>query len=187
MFSSNGNKTDISFGKINSSYWVIFGKSLCWLLLGAALGFAFFYFFKDLSVLLINKFKFLQGIFGIREYQEGIGFASVLLMIVIGNLLSTAAYFALGYLRALIPIAVLTGFFVVVLMAAGTVRHQSAVPMEVVFLLSGETLYRVFAVTTGEHFHKNRIKKRWVLISSLTAVLIMFAGTAIYEMLQIFG
>jgi len=180
-------KTGISFKKINSSYWVIFGKTAGWILLGAAFGFAFFYFFRDLSVLLIDRFKFLQGIFGIRQYQEGISFASVLLMIVVGNLVSTAAYFALGYLRAIIPVAAITGFFVVVLLAAGTVRHQSAVPAEVLILVSGEALYRVFAMTAGEHFQKNRIKKRWVLICSLAVVFCMFAGAAAYEMIQIFG
>jgi hypothetical protein len=180
-------KTDIQARSINNNYWIIFGKTLGWLLLGAAAGFAFFYFFKDLSVLLINKFKFLQNIFGIREYQEGMSFANVLLMIAIGNLVSTAAYFTLGYLRALIPIAILSGFFVIVLLMAGTVRHLTAIPMEVILLSSVETLYRMLALTTGEHLQRNRFRKRWVLIVPPVMILLLLVLAVVYEMMQIFG
>ncbi len=171
---------------LNNNYWIIFIKSLGWIVLGAALGFAFFYFFMYLSIVFIDRVKFLQSIFGISEYQQGISFASVLVVIIVGNLASTSAYFILGYLKSLIPIALLTGFFVIVLAAAGTIRHQAAIPMEVVLLLSGETTYRVAAMTTGEHFRKNGLKKRWVLISSLIAVFLMFIGAVIYEMMQLF-
>ena len=102
-----------------NNFWVIFVKCIGWLLLGAAAGFAFFYFFKDFSVYLIDRYKFIQGIFGIKQYQPGIGFFKVLLTILAGNLISTAAYFAIGWLKTLIPVSILTGFIVTALLFTG--------------------------------------------------------------------
>ncbi|MFZ3085772.1 MAG: hypothetical protein WA097_03895, partial [Candidatus Hydromicrobium sp.] len=95
-------------------YFSIFIKSLLTLLAGAAVGFVFFYFFKNASVFIIDKFKILQGIFGIREYQEGMSFNYVLAAIFLGNLLSTIGYFTLGFLKASLPVSFITGVFMVI-------------------------------------------------------------------------
>lgn len=169
-----------------NSYWVIFGKSILWLAIGVAAGFLFFYFFKNQSVYFIDKFKFLQSIFGIREYTEGMVYSTVLLTILAGNLISTGAYVALGYLRMLIPINIITGFFVVLLLMAGTIRHSQAVPLDVILLVSLETFYRMLAVTTGEHLQKNRFKRKSVFIISLLVIITLLGLAAYYEMQQIF-
>jgi hypothetical protein len=176
-----------TYNSLKDNYWVIFGKSILWLALGAAAGFLFFYFFKNQSVYFINKFKFFQSIFGIREYKEGMVYASVLLTILAGNLISTGAYFALGYLRMLIPVTIITGFFVVLLLMTGTVRHLQTVPLEVILLTSLETFYRAIAITAGEHLQKNKLRKKSVLVVSLIAVIVLLGIAAYYEMIQIFG
>jgi len=160
---------------------------MLWLALGAAAGFLFFYFFKNQSVFFINKFKFFQSIFGIREYREGMVYVNVLLTILAGNLISTGAYFALGYLRMLIPITIITGFFVVLLLMTGTVRHLQAIPPEVILLTSLETFYRILATTTGEHLQKNKLRKKSVLIVPLIVIMMLLGIAAYYEMIQIFG
>ena len=172
---------------LKDNYWVIFGKSILWLVLGVTAGFLFFYFFKNQSVYFINKFKFFQSIFGIREYKEGMVYASILLTILAGNLISTGAYFALGYLRMLIPITIITGFFVVLLLMTGTVRHLQTVPLEVTLLVSLETFYRMLAITVGEHLQKNKLRKKSVLVVSLIVVIVLLGIAVYYEMVQIFG
>jgi len=176
-----------NYHSLKDNYWVIFGTSILWLALGATAGFLVFYFFKNQSVYFINKFKFFQNIFGIREYKEGMVYATVFLTILAGNLISTGAYFALGYLRMLIPITIVTGFFVVLLLMTGTVRHLQSVPLEVILLTSLETFYRMIAITTGEHLQKNKLKKKSVLVVSLIAVIVLLGIAAYYEMIQIFG
>ena len=176
-----------NYYSLKDNYWVIFGKSILWLALGAGVGFLFFYFFKNQSVYFINKFKFFQSIFGIREYKEGMVYASVLLTILAGNLISTGAYFALGYLRMLIPITIITGFFVVLLLMTGTVRHLQTVPLEVILLTSLETFYRILVITAGEHLQKNKLRKKSVLIVSLIVVIVLLGIAAYYEMVQILG
>jgi len=169
------------------NYWVIFGKCVGWVALGTVVGILFFYVFKDLSVILIEKFKFLQSVFGISQYQQGMLFGRVLSTILIGNLVSTIAYFILGYLKALIPISIITGFFVVVFLMTGIIRNQQAIPLEVILLMSGETAYRIIAITTGEHLQKNKLKKRWVFITSVIVIVVLFIAMAFYEVYQIFG
>jgi hypothetical protein len=171
-----------------TNFWVIFIKCIGWLLLGAAAGFAFFHFFKDFSVSLIDRYKFIQGIFGIKQYEPGIGFFKVLLTILAGNLISTAAYFAIGWLKTLIPVAIITGFIVTVLLFTGTIRNQqNVIPPEVIILVCIEALYRCLALTSGEHLAKNRLRKKVVFIVSIAAVAVMLAGAALYEVYQIFG
>ncbi|MBE3036363.1 MAG: hypothetical protein IMZ70_04685 [Candidatus Atribacteria bacterium] len=172
---------------LKDNYWIIFGKSILCLALGATAGFLFFYFFKNQGVYFINKFLFFQSIFGIREYKEGMVYASVLLTILAGNLISTGAYFALGYLRMLIPMTIITGFFVVLLLMTGAVRHLQIVPLEVILLVSLETFYRMLAITAGEHLQKNKLRKKSVLVVSLIVVIMLLGITAYYEMVQIFG
>jgi hypothetical protein len=173
----------------NDNYWIIFLKCLGWILLGAAAGYVFFYFFRDFSVSVVDRFRFLQGLFGIRHYEEGMQYARVILMIFAGNIISTAAYFALGYLRMLIPISILTGFLVTVLLFTGTVNNQqAAIPLEVILLMGTESFYRCIALSAGEHLQKNRqIIRKWVPITSIIFIVLLLAGAAFYEVFQIFG
>jgi hypothetical protein len=173
---------------VMTNFWVIFVKCVGWLLLGAAVGYTFFYFFKDFSVSLIDRYKFIQGIFGIKQYEQGVGFFKVLLTILAGNLISTVAYFAIGWLKTLIPVAILTGFIVTVLLFTGTIRNQQhLIPLEVIILVCSEALYRCLALTAGEHLAKNRLRKKAVFIVSVAVVAVMLAGAALYEVYQIFG
>ena len=77
-------------------YLIIFLKCMLFLGLGLAAGLIFYYFFRHESVIFIEKFKFLQSVFGIREYSGGMTFTYVFLTIFLGNMVSTAGYFALG-------------------------------------------------------------------------------------------
>lgn len=173
----------------NDNYWIIFLKCLGWILLGAGAGYAFFYFFRDFSVSVVDRFRFLQGLFGIRHYEEGMQYARVILMIFAGNLISTTAYFALGYLRMLIPISILTGFLVTLLLFTGTVANQQAViPAEVILLMAAESFYRCIALSAGEHLQKNRqVIRKWVTVTSIIFIVLLLAGAAFYEVFQIFG
>lgn len=171
-----------------NDFWVIFLKCIGWLALGAAAGFAFFYFFKDFSVTIIDRYKFLQEIFGIKQYQPGAYFYKVLLTILVGNIISTAAYFAIGWLRAAIPVSILTGFIVIVLLFTGTIRNQQPIiPLEVIILVCIEVLYRCIALTAGEHLARNRLLAKAVFKMSVIAVVLLLAGAAMYEIYQIFG
>ena len=167
-------------------YFSIFIKSLLTLLAGAAVGFVFFYFFKNASVFIIDKFKILQGIFGIREYQEGMSFNYVLAAIFLGNLLSTIGYFTLGFLKASLPISFITGVFMVIFLFTGTIRHGTSIPVEVILLSSIEMFYRVTALTTGEYINKNRFKNKAIPITSIVIIFIMFISAVFYELYQIF-
>lgn len=172
-----------------NNYWIIFLKCIGWILLGAAAGYAFFYFFRGFSISIVERFKFLQGLFGIRHYETGMQYTRVVLMIFAGNIISTAAYFALGYLRMLIPAAILTGFLVTVLLFTGTVRNmQPAVPLEVLILMSAESFYRSIALSTGEHLQKNRPGiRKWVPAAGTIFIVLLLAAAAFYEVYQIFG
>ena len=173
---------------VNNNFWVIFFKCIGWMALGAAVGFAFFYFFKDFSTTFIDRYKFIQGIFGIKQYDPGTSFSNVLLTILIGNIISTAAYFALGWLRTLIPVSILTGFVISVLLFTGTVRNlQPTIPPEVIILICVEAIYRCLALTAGEHLAKNRLRKKAVFTISAVVIVLLLAGAALYEVYQIFG
>ncbi|MBU2562902.1 MAG: hypothetical protein KJ568_00460 [Actinobacteria bacterium] len=167
-------------------YFSIFIKSLLTLLAGAAVGFVFFYFFKNASVFIIDKFKILQGIFGIREYQEGMSFNYVLAAIFLGNLLSTIGYFTLGFLKASLPVSFITGVFMVIFLFTGTIRHGTSIPVEVILLSSIEMFYRVMALATGEYINKNRFKNKAIPLSSIIIIFIMFISAVFYELYQIF-
>ncbi|MFZ3387023.1 MAG: hypothetical protein WA120_07605, partial [Candidatus Hydromicrobium sp.] len=151
-------------------YFSIFIKSLLTLLAGAAVGFVFFYFFKNASVFIIDKFKILQGIFGIREYQEGMSFNYVLAAIFLGNLLSTIGYFTLGFLRASLPVSFITGVFMIIFLFSGTIRHGTPIPVEVIMLSSIEMFYRVTALATGEYINRNRFKNKAIPLSSIIII-----------------
>ncbi len=115
-------------------FFSIFIKVLLLFIAGTVLGLIFFYFFKDQSVFIIERFKIVQSFFGIQEYQGGTSFNYVLLTILIGNLLSTLGYFFLGFLRASLPVSFISGFFIIIFLFAGTIRHGIAIPLEVIVL-----------------------------------------------------
>lgn len=167
-------------------YFSIFLKSLLALLAGAAVGFVFFYFFKNASVFIIDKFKILQGVFGIHQYQEGMSFNYVFAAIFFGNLLSTIGYFTLGFLKSSLPISFITGVFMVIFLFTGTIRHGTSIPVEVILLSSIEMFYRVTALTTGEYINKNRFKNKAIPITSIVIIFIMFISAVFYELYQIF-
>ncbi len=167
-------------------FFLIFIKVLLLFIAGAALGLIFFYFFKSPSVFIIERFKIIQSFFGIHEYQEGISFNYVVLTILIGSLMSTLGYFFLGFLRASLPISFVSGFFIIVFLFAGTIRHGTAIPLEVIVLSSIEMLYRIIALSTGEYLGKYRFKNKAIPITSMILVFLMYAGAAFYEISQIF-
>jgi len=167
-------------------YFSIFLKCLLVLLAGAALGFIFFYFFKDASVFITDKFKILQGVFGIREYREGMSFNYILVAIFLGNLLSTLGYFGLGYLKAALPLSFVTGVFTIIFLFSGTIRHGTSIPGEVIILFSIEMFYRVMAMTTGEYINRNKFKNKAIPISSMVIIFAMLVSAVFYELYQIF-
>ncbi len=173
----------------NDNYWIIFLKCIGWILLGAGAGFAFFYFFRDFSVSVVDRFRFLQGLFGIRHYEEGMQYARVILTIFAANIVSTAAYFALGYLRMLIPVSLITGLLVTVLLFTGTIiNKQASIPLEVILLMAIESFYRCIALSAGEHLQKNRqVIRKWVPVTNIIFIVLLLAGAAFYEVFQIFG
>ena len=167
-------------------FFLIFIKVLLLFIAGMLLGLAFFYFFKDQSVFIIERFKMIQSFFGIQEYQEGTSFNYILLTILIGNIISTIGYFFLGFLRASLPVSFISGFFIIVFLFAGTIRHEMAIPLEVIALSSIEMFYRIIALSTGEYLGKYRFKNRAIPITSMILVFILYIGAVIYEMFQIF-
>lgn len=167
-------------------FFQIFIKVLLIFVAGTLLGLIFFYFFKDQSVFIIEKFKIIQSFFGIQEYQEGTSFNYVLLTILAGNIVSTIGYFFLGFLRASLPVSFISGFFIIIFLFSGTIRHEMPIPLEVIALSAIEMFYRILALTTGEYLGKNRFKNRAIPITSLVLVFIMYIGAVIYEMAQIF-
>ena len=167
-------------------YFLIFLKILLIFLAGAAIGFIFFYFFKDASVFITDKFKVLQGIFGIHQYQQGMSFNYVFLAIFFGNLLSTLGYFTLGFLKASLPVSFITGVFMIIFLFTGTIRHGTSIPGEVIILSSIEMFYRVMALTTGEYIKRNRFKSKTIPIVSIVIIFIMFISAVFYELYQLF-
>ncbi len=167
-------------------YFSIFLKCLLILLAGAALGFIFFYFFKDASVFITDKFKILQSVFGIREYQESMSYGYILAAIFLGNLLSTLGYFGLGYLKAALPLSFVTGVFTIIFLLSGTIRHGTSIPGEVIVLFSIEMFYRVMAMTTGEYINRNKFKNKAIPISSMIIIFVMLVSAVFYELYQIF-
>ncbi len=171
----------------SNRYWAILFKCLGFFLLGLVLGLLFFIFFKDLTVSLIDRYKFLQGFFGMKQYEQGVSYHTVLTSILFGNIVSTLAYFILGYFRTLIPLSVISGFLMVLLLFAGAVKRQAPIPLEVLILFSIESFYRCVALTSGEHLYKNRLVKKHPFIISIIFILLFIVGAAFYEVFQIFG
>ncbi|MBN2073323.1 MAG: hypothetical protein JW770_05200 [Actinobacteria bacterium] len=168
-------------------YIKILSRNLGFLLAGSVPGFLFYYFFRETAVFIIEKFKIFQGIFGIMEYQDSASSGHILLVILAGNLLSTAAYTALGYLRTGIPVSFISGFFIIIFLFTGTIRHGIGIPVEVMILVSMEMFYRMMAASTGEFTSRYRKENKLVIIVSAVVILMIYLGAALYEMHQIFG
>ena len=171
---------------MGKKYWTIFLKSIALLVAGAAFGYLFYYFFKDQSVYIIERFKVLQQFFGINEYSEGMVYSRVLTTVLIGNLISTAGYFVLGYLRLSLPLSFISGFFIAVFLFSGIIRHETAIPLEVILLSSTEMLYRIIALSCGEYINKYKLSSKAVPVISISTVIILYLVAAFYEVYQIF-
>jgi hypothetical protein len=166
-------------------YFSIFLKNLLIFLAGAAAGYLFFYFFRDASVFVMDKFKFIQNIFGIRHYQKGMSYSYVFFAIFFGNLLSTTGFFALGFLRASLPASFITGVFMMLFLFTGTVTHGIPVPAEVILLSSIEMFYRIIALATGEYINRYRFKNKIIPGVSIVIIFIMFIAGVFYELHQL--
>ncbi|MFO7928700.1 MAG: hypothetical protein R6U35_03430 [Candidatus Humimicrobiaceae bacterium] len=156
-------------------------------IVGGIFGFAFYFFFEETAVLLIEKFKFIQSIFGIETYREGMSFPYIFLVIFLGNLISTIGYFGLGYIRAVMPVAFITGFLITVLLFTGTVRHSRGIPADVIILVSVEAFYRVLALSTGEYANKNKFKNEKGILAAVSFIIILFLFGVFFEVYSIFG
>jgi hypothetical protein len=163
-------------------YWIIFLKSFALFAAGASLGYLFYYFFKEQSAYIIERFKILQQFFGISEYSEQMIYSRVLLTILIGNLISTVLYFVLGYLRLSLPVSL----FIAVFLFSGIIRHGTSIPLEVILLSSTEMLYRIITISCGEYINKYRLSSRVVPVVSISVVIVLYLAAAFYEVYQIF-
>ena len=167
-------------------FWIIFLKSIGLFAAGAVLGYLFYFFFKDQSAYIIERFKVLQQFFGINEYSEGMSFFRVFITIFVGNFISTILYFVLGYLRLSLPVSFISGLFISVFLFSGIVRHGISIPAEVIILSSTEMLYRIITISGGEYIHKYRLSNKVVPILSISAVIILYIAASFYEIIQIF-
>ena len=173
-------------GIMAKKYWIIFLKSFALFTAGAALGYLFYYFFKEQSAYIIERFKILQQFFGISEYSEQMIYSRVLLTILIGNLISTVLYFVLGYLRLSLPVSFISGLFIAVFLFSGIIRHGTSIPLEVILLSSTEMLYRIITISCGEYINKYRLSSRVVPVVSISVVIVLYLAAAFYEVYQIF-
>jgi hypothetical protein len=168
---------------VQKKYFSILGICFLIFLGGVLLGFLFYQLFSTQSADLISKYKIIQSIFGIREYDASMSYMRTFWIIFAANLVSTLGYFALGYLRLLIPISLITGFFIIVFLLSGLIRHEtSTIPLEVIILVSWESVYRILALSTGEYIQKNRLKRKYPFIISTLVILGLFIGAVFFEL-----
>ncbi len=167
-------------------FWIIFLKSIGLFASGVALGYLFYFFFKEQSAYIIERFKILQQFFGINEYSEGMTYSRVFTTIFIGNFISTILYFVLGYLRLSLPVSFISGLFISIFLFSGIVRHGISIPPEVIILSSTEMLYRIITISSGEYIHKYRLSSLVVPIISISTVIILYLTASFYEVIQIF-
>ncbi|MCJ7471296.1 MAG: hypothetical protein MUP02_00600 [Actinobacteria bacterium] len=167
-------------------FWIIFLKSIGLFAAGVALGYLFYYFFKEQSAYIIERFKVLQQFFGVNEYSEGMTFFRVFITIFVGNFISTILYFVLGYLRLSMPVSFISGLFISIFLFSGIVRHGISIPTEVIILSSTEMLYRIITISSGGYIHKYRLSNKVVPILSISVVIILYIAASFYEIIQIF-
>jgi hypothetical protein len=158
---------------MSKQYHKILGLVFAAAAVGVILGYGFFYFFREQSVFIIEKFKILQSLFGIQEYEEGMRLGYVFLMIFFGNLISTFGYFGLGWLKSSLPIGFITGFLLSIFLFTGIIRHSSSIPVDVYVLVSVEAIYRVMALSLGEYIAKNSVRNR-LLVRMISVVICLF-------------
>jgi hypothetical protein len=176
-------------GEVNHKKYMttLFLKNLGLLVLGAALGYGFYYFFSSQSAFIIERFKVLQSFFGINQYNPGMTVTRVITTILLGNLISVLCYIGLGFGRLSLPVSFISGFFISVFLFSGIIRHDTQIiPIEVIILTVVEMLYRVLAVSTGEYLGKHKLQSKIVPWVSLGIILIMYLAAAMYEIWQIF-
>jgi len=167
-------------------YWIIFLKNLGFFASGFIPGYLFYFFFSSESAYIIERYKVLQSLFGIVQYSGEMTLNRVLLTIFLGNLISIICYTALGYARLSLPVSFITGFFIAVFLFSGIIRHGTAIPPEVIVLVSIEMLCRIIAVSTGEYLIKYRFKRRHIPIIALSCVFVLYLAAGLYEVWQIF-
>lgn len=171
---------------MGKKYWIIFLKSLGFFTAGTIPGYLFYFFFSGQSVYFIEKFKVLQSLFGIEQYSGGMTLSRVLLTIFLGNLVSIIGYTALGYAKLSLPVSFISGFFITVFLFSGIIRHGTAIPPEVIALVSIEMFYRIAAISAGEYLIKYRFKSRRIPIIVLSCVFASYLAAGLYEVWQIF-
>jgi hypothetical protein len=167
-------------------YLVIFLKCLGIFAAGAVLGYLFYYFFSIQSAFIIEKFKLLQSFFGIENFHEGMLLRTAILTILLGNLVSTIFYTALGYARLSLPVSFISGFFITVFLFSGIMIHGTAIPFEVIILSSAEMFYRLIAISTGEYLNRQRFKDKTVPLTAFSIVFILYLSAAFYEIWQLY-
>jgi hypothetical protein len=157
------------------------------LILGAALGYVFYYFFSSQSAAIIDRFKILQSFFGISQYSEGMTFIRVSATILLGNFISILCYIGLGYGRLSLPVSFISGLFISVFLFSGIIRHNTdTIPLEVIILISVEMFYRVLAASTGEYLSRFRLGSKIVPWISFSLVFVLYMAAGLYEIWQIF-
>lgn len=171
---------------MGKKYWMIFLKSLGLFVSGIIPGYLFYFFFSSQSAYIIERFKVLQSLFGINQYSGGMTLSRVLLTIFLGNFISIICYIVLGYARLSLPVSFISGFFIAVFLFSGIIRHGTAIPPEVIALVSIEMFYRIVAVSAGEYLIRHRFKSRHILIIALSCVFVLYLASALYEVWQIF-
>ena len=171
---------------MRKKYWIIFLKNLGFFASGFIPGYFFYFFFSSESAYIIERYKVLQSVFGIVQYSGEMTLNRVLLTIFLGNLISIICYTALGYARLSLPVSFITGFFIAVFLFSGIIRHGTAIPPEVIVLVSIEMFYRIIAVSTGEYLIKYKFKDRYIPIIALSCVFVLYLAAGLYEVWQIF-
>ncbi len=168
-------------------YHKILGLVFASTVVGAIIGYGFFYVFSEQAVFLIERFKILQSFFGIYEYEASMSFTYVFMVVFFGNLISTLGYFGLGWLKTAMPVGFITGFFLSVFLFTGVLRHSTAIPIDVYILVSVEAAYRVMALSLGEYLIKNKTRNRLLAGGVVLAISLLFLFGVFFELYSIFG
>ncbi len=167
-------------------YHKILGVVFAAAVLGAVIGYGFFYLFEQPAAAAMEKFKVLQGFFGIREFEPAMSIVYVSAVIFLGNLFSTFGYFGLGWLKASLPMGFITGFFLSVFLFTGTIRHGIAIPIDVYVLVTVEAIYRVMALSLGEFFQKNKTRNKRLVWGVSITIGILFLFGVLYELFSLY-
>jgi len=176
----------------------IFLKNILFFILGFGIGFIIYYFTPTKSVDAILGYKYVQSFFGLKSAAE---FASNWIMlgfILLTNFVSIVCLFFLGWLMVGPVVSTLLGIVLSLLLFTGPLRHGMAIGTSILILITIESTYRLFAITTGtslirrkyykgKHFEQESIirAKRnkhpigYVLLAII--ILVLLFGGAYYE------